>query len=165
MQEALKEAIKDAINGYPGSEAHPKGGLPALCDELDLNPGVTGKEINGNAGFKLGADKLMAISRECMKAGGENCDAIDKWWRMEHDIDVQPSSATMEKRIGDAMKEISDVALAHAKAMADGTYSDNDTRDMNREVMEAVVACLRINEGALVENAKARGGRNLRSVG
>ena len=164
MQE-LKDAIEKAIAGYPCSEEHPKDRLAALCAALDMNKGTTSKEIAGTGNYKLGGDKLMRISRECMRRGGPDCDAIDKLWKAHHEPRGAAEEVSMDTRFAVFLNEVSDVAAVHAaaKAKCGGQYSDNYARQFQKEIVDVVIAALGMSDGAFSEALKSKPA-HLRSV-
>lgn len=148
----LLDAARLAAAGYPG-------GLAALCARMNWNYETARKELAGSPGFKLGAQRLGMLSEMCMEAGGENCDAVLNAFNGNHgqvrQLPGTDDAGSMNDRMASVMKEVSDVMKAHAEAMDDGKYSDNDVRRMDREVLEAIAALLSISDGAQADNKRS----------
>lgn len=162
MHSKWTQAFKMMVDGYPALANDPDcKGLPALCSVMGWPYETARKEIAG-VNAKLGFEQAMQAMQVCEAAGGKDCfalrDALDAARIAGKPIE---QDASMSELMARAMKELADVATAHADAMRDGSYSDNDLRRMNKEILEALSAVIAVGAGAEAEHAKST---NLRAV-
>jgi hypothetical protein len=156
MQAKWTQAFKMMADGYPALPNDPDvKGLAALCSVMGWPYETARKEIAGDYA-KLGLIQALNAMHVCEAAGGDHCAALRDAIDATRPDGKRPkrSEMSMGDRLAHAMKELADVAAAHADAMRDGSYSENDVRKVHKEILEAVAAIVAIGEGAEAEHAR-----------
>ena len=137
------DALRLMVDSYPG-------GREAVALRRGKSPDVLRKELAGAPGFKLGVVDACAIAAMCAEVGSDHADAYAQAVAAHCGTKVvalpQPADtgADLVQRASAMVKESADVMGAVAAAMADGSVSANDLREVEREAAELSAAILSV---------------------
>lgn len=147
--------LKLMIRHYPG-------GMEVVALRLGKAATTLEKELRGAEGFKLGQLDAEAISAMCIEADSPHCrmyaTTIAGQAGAMLDLPVREMGGNLQSKVADAVKEASDVLMSATAALADGVVSDNDLKDINRQIAEAMEVLQSVGVAAKASNraSKAR---------
>jgi hypothetical protein len=150
-----KDALRLMVASYPG-------GREVLAVRLGITDELLRKELSGAPSHKMGADRAEQISDFCIEAKSEHCyayvNALNASKGLMLALPVIDMAGKQDIRSGMAsmLKECSDAVVALTKALADDTISDNELREVRREVLELFSVTQHVLNGAESNNAASK---------
>lgn len=155
------DALRRMVANYPGGRA-------ALAVRLGKSEEVLRKELSGASGHhKMGLADAEEIATMCQEAGSPEAHALGTVFSFKAGLLTLPvihmgeEKPCLSRATAHAVHESADVLLAVTRSKADGKISDNDKRDVLREIGEAVAALQAVAAALKSEHAAdnaARGG-------
>lgn len=132
------DALRRMVANYPG-------GRPALAVRLNKSDEVLRKELSGSVHHKMGLADAEEIATMCREAGSAEAHALGTVFSFRAGMLALPEAPVtgdkcVSKATAVAVHECAEVLLAVTKSKADGNISDNDRRDVMREIGQAVAA-------------------------
>ncbi|MFD2755986.1 phage regulatory CII family protein [Comamonas terrae] len=153
------DALRRMVASYPG-------GRTALAARMGKSDEVLRKELSGaSAHHKMGLADAEEIAAMCHEVGSPEAHALGTVFSFKAGmltlpvIDMAKGRLCLSTTTADAVREAADVLLAVTRSKADGNVSDNDKRDVLREIGEAVVALQAVAVALVAEHAKDNKGR------
>lgn len=146
------DALRRMVANYPG-------GRSALAVRLNKSDEVLRKELSGvSPSHKMGLADAEEIATMCREAGSAEAHALGTVFTFNAGMlalpVAQPGAAKcLTKSSAIAVRECADVLMAVTLAKADNNVSDNDKRDVRREIAEAVAALLAVDQSLEAEHA------------
>lgn len=154
------DALRRMVASYPG-------GRTALAARLGKSDEVLRKELSGSSTHhKMGLADAEEIATMCHEVGCAEAHALGTIFSFKAGmltlpvIDMGKGSFCLNSKTADAVREAADVLLAVTRSKADGNVSDNDKRDVLREIGEAVVALQAVAMALVAEHAADNSGRH-----
>lgn len=149
------DAIKLIVKSAPG-------GLEVVAARIGKNAETLRKELSGkDQKFKLGETTVQMISEMAIEEAWPNCFAYVNAVAANSGgfiaLPVREQGALKQDLRADMaqlLKECSDAVLALTTALADDAVSDNELRDIQREVGELLSKSQDVLRGARENNAK-----------
>lgn len=143
------DAIRLMVNNFPG-------GVAALAPLCGKSPESLRKEIASAPGYKLGVADACVISDACIRANAPhahayaNAVAVNCGGFVQLEVrDMAP--ANIHGDSAGLVKETADVVGAIAAAMADGAMSENDRKNVERELRELLEQIQRVSADVQAE--------------
>lgn len=152
-----KDALRLMVASYPG-------GREVLAVRLGITDELLRKELSGVPTHKMGADRAEQISDFCIEAKAENCyaylNALNARGGRLLELPVVDMAGKQDIRSGMAsmLKECSDAVVVLTNALADDTVSDNELREVRREVLELFSVTQHVLNGAESNNSASKPG-------
>lgn len=131
------DALRRMVANYPGGRA-------ALAARLGKSDEVLRKELSGaSAHHKMGLADAEEIATMCHEARSPEAHALGTVFSFRAgmlSLPVVDMRACLSGTTANAVHEMADVLLAVTRSTADGNVSDNDRKNVLREVGETVAA-------------------------
>lgn len=150
------------LNALDLMVSHYPGGRAAMAVMLDKSAETLRQELKGYPNFKMGVIDACVISEACIAANSPHCHAYATAVasncggfiqlpvvEMREPVNVQRSLSTL-------VRELSDVTTATLTADADGVISDNDLKQVRREITEAYEALQKLDKDLEAKNAASK---------
>lgn len=138
------DALRRMVANYPG-------GRPALAARLGKSDEVLRKELSGaSGGHKMGLIDAEEIASMCREVGSPEAHALGTVLSFQAGmltlpvIDAGGERLCLSRATAQAVHEAADVLLVVTRSKADGNISDNDKRDVLREIGETVAALQKV---------------------
>ena len=128
------DILKMMVRHYPG-------GIEVVALRLNKAVSTLEKELRSAPGYKLGVLDAEEISCMCIEARSAHCHAYANAVAsrcggfVELPAQVLPLKA-LRACLADLVKEASDVLMSGTLGLADDDISDNDEKQISRELME-----------------------------
>jgi hypothetical protein len=138
------------------------GGREAMAVRLGITDEVLRKELSDGPSHKMGVTRAEQISEFCIEAKSEHCyayvNALNARSGRMLELPVIDMAGKQDIRSDMALmlKECSDAVVALTNALADDTISDNEMRDVRREVLELFSVTQKVLNGAESNNAASK---------
>lgn len=124
---------------------HPLG-RDGIANLLGKTSETLRQELGGYPGFKMGVIDACVISEACIAVQSEHCHAYANAVAsncggfIQLPVIEMREPVNVQKTLGVAVKEFSDVTIATLTADATGSISDNAHKTVKREIAEAYAA-------------------------
>lgn len=153
------DALRRMVANYPGGRA-------ALAARLGKSDEVLRKELSGSsAGHKIGLADAEEIAAMCHEAGSAEAHALGTVFSFGAGmlalpvIDMGDAKHCLSTATAAAVRESADVLVAVTKSKIDGSISDNDKREVLREIGQTVAALQAVAVALKAEHAADNAGR------
>lgn len=153
------DALRRMVANYPGGRA-------ALAARLGKSDDVLRKELSGSSSHhKMGLQDAEEIATMCHEARSAEAHALGTVFSFKAGLLTLPVMEMGDERpclsraTAQAVHESADVLLAVTKSKADGNISDNDRREVRREIGQAVSALQAVAAALDAEHAADNAGR------
>jgi hypothetical protein len=149
------DSLRLMVASYPG-------GCETMAVRLGITPELLRKELSGVPTHKLGVGRAELISELCIEVKSENCFAYVNTLNARSgkllDLPVIDMVDKQDIRAGMArmLKECSDAVQVLTNALADDTISDNELRQIQREVLELLASGQDVLNAAKSNNAASK---------
>ncbi|MEW5680425.1 phage regulatory CII family protein [Comamonas kerstersii] len=152
------DALRRMVATYPGGRA-------AIAARLGKSEEVLRKELSGtSAHHKIGLADAEQIAEMCHEVGSSEACALGTVFSFKAGMLTLPvvdsaETLCLSRTTAHAVHETADVLLAVTKSKADGNISDNDKKEVLREVTEAAAALQAVMRALKAEHARDNAGR------
>lgn len=152
---SLFDSLRRSVDHYPGARA-------SIAPRLGKTDEVARKEFSGAPTHKLGAVDALTAARLCVEAGTPHCYDYPAYVAQECGGEFLPRSSCVDngqspvQRVTSMVREASDVTSTVIEAMGDGVISDNELKNIEREVAEAHEALNKLMQAARAVNAAGK---------
>lgn len=153
------DALRRMVASYPG-------GRHALAARLGKSDEVLRKELSGSSTHhKMGLADAEQIAEMCSEVGSPDACALGTVFSFKAGmltlpvVEATDSPLCLSKTSANAVHEIADVLLAVTRSKADGSISDNDKKEILREIGEAAAALQAVTLALNAEHSADTAGR------
>lgn len=153
------DALRRMVANYPG-------GRTALAARLGKSDEVLRKELSGaSSSHKMGLADAEEIACMCNEAASPEAHALGTVFSFKAGfltlpvVDTTSASLCLFKATSQAVHEAADVLMVVTRSKSDGNISDNDKKDVLREIGQAVAALQAVAVALKAEHAADNTGR------
>ncbi|MFD1839121.1 phage regulatory CII family protein [Paracidovorax cattleyae] len=155
------DALRRMVANYPGGRA-------ALAARLGKSDEVLRKELSGSStSHKMGLADAEEIATMCHEAGSAGSQGLGTVFSFGAGmlslpvIDMGAAHHCLRSATAAAVRESADVLVVVTQSQADGSISDNDKREVLREIGQAVAALQGVAAALNAQHAADNAGRAL----
>jgi len=149
------DALRKMVDHYPG-------GRPAMAVRLGKNDEVLRKELSGAPTHKMGVVDASMISTLCMEVGSPFADlyatavAVGSGGFIRLEVRSMPTKQDVRTDVAGLLKESSDVLAKLTEALVDERISDNERRELEREMAEVFSKAQDLVKGIVARNIASK---------
>lgn len=147
------DALNLMVRSFPG-------GREVVAMRIGKNDETLRKELSGkDPKFKLGESTANQIHEMCVAEQSPNCDAyatavaasLGGYVKLEV-TEEDGAKQDLREGVAQLMKETTDVLTRLTMALADEAISDNERKDIERELAEVIRKAQEIHRGVVARN-------------
>jgi hypothetical protein len=149
------DALKKMCDHYPGGRA-------AIALRLGKSDEVLRKELSGDPKFKMGVIDATAISAMCIEANSAHCNAYATAVAANCGgfvaLEVREMGGKQDLRsdMAGMLKECTDAVVVLTAALADESISDNERREIERELADLFAKAQDVLQGTQARNVAGK---------